>query len=166
MTSAALPVVASRAPAWRAGRYPGAFKAGQIAAFLQQVREPLHIVSSVPGGRLGLALGGEVTTSDAADFPLIGTLPPLYPEWLGDRAFCEAHGVRFPYVAGEMANGIATTAMVVAMARAEMLGFFGAGGLSPARAEAAVDELIDTIGDLPNWGVNLIHSPNEPAVEE
>jgi trans-AT polyketide synthase/acyltransferase/oxidoreductase domain-containing protein len=50
-----------------------------------------------------------------------GTLPPLYPEWLGDRAFGEAHGVRFPYVAREMARGIVTTKMVVTMARAEML---------------------------------------------
>ena len=35
-------------------------------------------------------------------------LPPLYPEWLGGRSFTEAHGLRFPYVAGAMANGIAT----------------------------------------------------------
>ena len=34
-------------------------------------------------------------------------LPPVYPEWLGDRTFQESHGVRFPYVMGSMANGIA-----------------------------------------------------------
>ena len=76
MTSAQS-VLASRAPGWRAGRYPAAFEAGQIAACLQHVREPLHIVSSGPGGTLGLARGGEVTTSDAADCLLAGTLPPL-----------------------------------------------------------------------------------------
>src|SRR5438552_3921647 len=36
----------------------------------------------------------------------------------------------------------------------------------PHRVEAAVDELVRELGELPNWGVNLIHSPNEPAVEE
>ena len=165
MTSAQS-VLASRAPGWRAGRYPAAFEAGQIAACLQHVREPLHIVSSGPGGTLGLARGGEVTTSDAADCLLAGTLPPLYPEWLGDRAFCEAHGVRFPYIAGEMARGIATTRMVITMARAEMLGIFGAAGLDLDSIERAVDELSGALGRQCPWGVNLIFSPAEPALEE
>jgi PfaD family protein len=95
----------------------------------------------------------------------VATLPPLYPEWLGDRSFNEVHGVRFPYVAGEMANGIATTRMVAAMAQAEMLGFFGAAGLSYERVEQAVDQLAREVGDRP-WGVNLIHSPNEAALED
>ena len=165
MTSAAQ-VLASRVPGWRAGRYPAAFEARQIAACLQHVREPLHIVSSGPDGTLGLARGGEVTTSDAADCLLAGTLPPLYPEWLGDRAFCEAHGVRFPYIAGEMARGIATTRMVITMARAEMLGIFGAAGLDLSSIERAVDELSGALGRRYPWGVNLIFSPAEPALEE
>src|SRR5204862_982904 len=108
---------------------------------------------------VGVALGGDALIT-ADGYRLLGTLPPLYPEWLGDRSFCEAHGVRFAYIAGEMANGITTTAMVIAMARAEMLAFFGAGGLAPARVEVAVDELVRELRGLPNWGVNLIHSPN------
>jgi trans-AT polyketide synthase/acyltransferase/oxidoreductase domain-containing protein len=135
-TAAAQSVAVGRVPGWRATHHRAAFEVGQIAACLQQVREPAHIVSG-PGGRLGVALGGELTTSDAADFLLVGTLPPLYPEWLGDRAFCEAHGVRFPYVAGEMARGIATTKMVITMARAEMLGIFGAAGLDLPAVERA-----------------------------
>ncbi len=131
-----------------------------IARVVARVRETVYVVRHGPTSGIGASL----TPGDGHE--VVGTLPPLYPEWLGDRSFCEAHGVRFPYVAGEMANGIATTRIVVAMARAEMLGFFGAGGLAPARVEAAVDELVATIGHLPNWGVNLIHSPNEPAVEE
>ena len=162
----AVQVLASRAPGWRAGRYPAAFGARQIAACLQHVREPLHIVSSGPDGTLGLARGGEVTTSDAADCLLAGTLPPLYPEWLGDRAFCEAHGVRFPYIAGEMARGIATTRMVITMARAEMLGIFGAAGLDLGSIEQAVGELSGVLGSRYPWGVNLIFSPAEPALEE
>jgi trans-AT polyketide synthase, acyltransferase and oxidoreductase domains len=166
MTSTAQSVIASRAPGWRAGRHPAAFEAGQIAACLQHVREPLHVVSSGPRGTLGLARGGEITTSDAADCLLAGTLPPLYPEWLGDRAFGEAHGVRFPYIAGEMARGIATTRMVITMARAEMLGIFGAAGLDLDSIERAVDELTGALGSRYPWGVNLIFSPAEPALEE
>jgi PfaD family protein len=93
-------------------------------------------------------------------------LPPLYPEWLGCRSFGEVHGVRFPYVSGAMANGIATTRIVIAMAQAGFLGFFGAAGLPRHRVEAAVDELQATLGDNYAWGCNLINSPNEPALEE
>jgi trans-AT polyketide synthase/acyltransferase/oxidoreductase domain-containing protein len=166
MSSAAESVIASRALGWRAGKYPAAFGAGQIAACLQHVREPVHIVSSGPGGPMGLALGGEVTAAEAADCLLAGTLPALYPEWLGDRAFCETHGVRFPYVAGEMARGIATTRMVISMARAEMLSVFGAAGLDLESIEQAVDELTGVLGRRCAWGVNLIYSPAEPVLEE
>ncbi|HEX3828487.1 MAG TPA: PfaD family polyunsaturated fatty acid/polyketide biosynthesis protein [Sporichthyaceae bacterium] len=90
----------------------------------------------------------------------------MYPEWLGDRSFTRVHGVRFPYIAGEMANGIATTALVVAMARAEMLGFFGAAGLALPAIERAVTELARTLAGMRNWGVNLIHTPAEAGHED
>lgn len=133
---------------------------------MARVREPIHVVKDGERARLGLAVGGmSVSAPDAGDLPLMATLPPLFPEWLGDRSFCEAHGVRFPYIAGEMANGITTTKMVIAMAQAGMMGFFGAGGLAFPKVEQAVDELGAALGDRLPWGVNLIHSPNEPTLE-
>jgi PfaD family protein len=166
-TAAVTPLRRTHEPVatWVPGARQPAFDAGGLARLAAEVREPVHVVAGHPGSGVGIALGGDATAG-AAGYRLLGTLPPLYPEWLGDRSFGETHGVRFPYVAGEMANGIATTDMVIAMARAEMLGFFGAGGLAPHRVEQAVDELVREIGDLPNWGVNLIHSPNELAIEE
>ncbi|MEU1488864.1 PfaD family polyunsaturated fatty acid/polyketide biosynthesis protein [Streptomyces sp. NPDC005775] len=138
---------------------PPVFSPDGIAARARRIREPVHVVSGPDGRELGLATG------HFAGGQVLGTLPPLYPEWLGGRTFCEAHGVRFPYVAGEMANGIATTGMVAAMARADMLGFFGAGGLAYADVERAVHTLAQELGPRPNWGVNLIHTPSEPEWE-
>lgn len=159
-----------RAPGWRGGEHPPAFNPEQIMGYLHRVRETVYVVRRGPGTGTGIALGGEIvapgTSSTTSDCELVGVLPPLYPEWLGDRGFCEAHRVRFPYVAGEMANGIATTRMVTALARAEMLAFFGAAGLAPERVEGAVHELSRVLGDEASWGVNLIHSPSEPALEE
>jgi hypothetical protein len=133
---------------------------------LTQIREPVHVVRDPARARIGLATGGAATTAAAqGDLPLLATLPASYPEWLGDRSFCEVHGVRFPYVVGEMANGITTTRMCIAMAEAGMVGFFGAGGLGYPRVEAAVDELVSKLGSRLPWGVNLIHSPNEVALE-
>ena len=151
---------------WRPGAQPPVFDSEAFGPLLENIRTPLHVLRDATRPRIGLAAAGSVTTTAApGDLPLLATLPALYPEWLGDRAFCEAHGVRFPYIAGEMANGIATTRMCIAMARAGMLGFFGAGGLGYPRVEAAVDELVATLGVNAPWGVNLIHSPNEAALE-
>ncbi len=143
-----------------------AFEADQIAVCLQQVRESVHIVGTPNGGPRGLVLESQVVGPGAADCPRLGTLPPLYPEWLGDRDFAAVHGVRFPYVAGEMARGIATTRMVIAMVRAEMLAIFGAAGLDLQTIERAVHELSRALGGNRPWGVNLIYSPAEPALEE
>ncbi|MES2643268.1 MAG: PfaD family polyunsaturated fatty acid/polyketide biosynthesis protein [Myxococcota bacterium] len=118
------------------------------------------------GGRVGLAFDGVPAPGSAspADIAWLGTLPSLWPEWLGDRSFAETHGTRFPYIAGAMANGIASTAIVIAMARAGMIGFFGSAGLSLGRVTASIDELQAALGDLP-FGANLIHSPSEPLLE-
>src|SRR5262245_30630576 len=155
---------------WRAAAAAGpAWEPRGLAAALTQVREPVHVVSDGASGTVGLGLGGELVAPQAAragDHPLLATLPPLYPEWLGDRSFAEVHGVRFPYVVGEMANGIATARMVIAAAQAELLGFFGAAGLPLERVERAIDEIHSALGDRAPWGVNLIHSPNEAALEE
>ena len=56
-------------------------------------------------------------------------------------SFAETHGLRFPYVGGAMANGIATTTMVIALAKVGCLGFFGAAGLSLGRVETAIEQL-------------------------
>ena len=152
---------------WRPSTAPPAFAAQDIAHILQYVRHPIHVVREEATAQLGLAMGGELVGAGASDISLVGTLPPTYPEWLGDREFCEAHGVRFPYVTGAMANGIATPALVVAMAEAGMLGFFGAGGLSYAAVERGLADIEERLAGRAGlaWGANLIHSPNEAALE-
>src|SRR5262245_57975554 len=92
-------------------------------------------------------------------------VPPLPPSSLGDPTFRRDHGLRYAYLAGAMANGIGSEAVVEAMSRAGMLGFFGSAGLLPPRVEAAIDRLQGSLGDAPH-GFNLIHSPNEPDLEQ
>jgi len=147
-----------------------AFTSSDLLQAIPEVRNTIHVVQEGTGGRVGVAIEGTPThgagTHSTPGWPLLATLPPLYPEWLGDRAFTEAHGLRFPYVAGAMANGIATADLVVAMAQAGMLGFFGAAGLTVDRITREIDDLQARLGPsgLP-WGTNLIHAPNEPDVE-
>lgn len=88
----------------------------------------------------------------------------MRPGDLGDASFKRDHGLEYAYVTGAMANGIASCELVEEMARAGMLGFFGAAGLPAQRVEAAIDRLQGSLGKLP-FGFNLIHSPNEPDLE-
>ena len=113
-------------------------------------------------------------TQSSANLPVAqavaGTVDPalrIRPQHLGDAGFCADHRLRYPYVAGAMANGIASVPLVEAMGRAGMLGFFGAAGLSLDRVEAAIDQLSAASaanGGAPH-GFNLIHSPNEADLE-
>lgn len=154
---------------WQARDTAPEFTGDSLLTITTRSRDAVHIVRDEDTGAIGVALEGEVTPvgpRTPRTYELLATLPGLYPEWLGERSFCEAHGVRFPYVVGEMANAITTVGMVVAMSKAGMLGFFGAGGLGLARVEAAVDELSETLGAGSSWGINLIHSPNESSLED
>jgi PfaD family protein len=141
------------------------FEPSGIVDAVARFREPVNVVADARGRR-GAAVADPAWSPSAGEVSL-GRMPGVFPEWLGDRVFVDLHGTRFPYVAGEMANGIASVPYVIAAARAGMIGFFGAAGLAPPRVEAGVDALraeLDGTG-LP-WGVNLIHSPNEPALED
>ncbi len=156
---------------WTAGETPPAFEQRALLSAIADFRAPLHVLRESAEGRVGVGREGDVIPkrylNGHAAYPLLATLPALYPEWLGDRSFLETHGVRFPYVTGAMANGIATTDLVIAMARAQMLGFFGAAGLAYPLVEAAVGRLEAALGGTElAWGMNLIHSPNEPALED
>ncbi|HAH07364.1 MAG TPA: 2-nitropropane dioxygenase [Elusimicrobia bacterium] len=91
-------------------------------------------------------------------------VPACRPEALGDPSFLADHGLRYPYAAGSMANGIASRELVEAMARLGGLGFFGAAGLPLAEVEAAIDRLQQSLGSKPH-GFNLIFSPNETGLE-
>jgi hypothetical protein len=73
-------------------------------------------------------------------------LPPIYPEWLGDRALLAAHPARFCYVVGEMARGIATPRMVIAAVQAGCFGFYGSAGLPLAEIKAGLHEIRNALG--------------------
>jgi trans-AT polyketide synthase/acyltransferase/oxidoreductase domain-containing protein len=153
-----------------------AFKQIDLLEVPSDFRSPAYVVQDPMSGAVGVARGGQLLSNGTpvpagvGSWSVLGILPSLYPEWLGDRSFCEIHKVRFPYVSGAMANGIASTRLVISMARAGFLGFFGAAGLGPATVERALDELERELGTAESggapWGANLIHSPNEPAIEE
>lgn len=174
-------MTAAPAPAtlvWTPGQAPAAFHPADVLPRVAEIRQPVTLVRDPTTGAVGVGTGGQLGFGGpgVAAWPVLGQLPALYPEWLGNRSFGEVHGARFAYVQGAMANGIATTDMVIEMSKAGFLGFFGAAGLDPDRVSKAVDRLQAALGDgdvgqgasrgsAYTYGCNFIHSPNEPAIE-
>lgn len=118
------------------------------------------VVVLTPNG-LSLAQNGQVEfTNSSNGLPAKAILPPLLPANLGDPTFTQTHGLKYNYVTGAMANGIASADIVEEMGRNGMIGFFGAAGLPLDRIEAAIVRIQQHLGNRP-YGVNLIHSPNE-----
>ena len=144
-------------------------RAGLLEA-LQHLDRDVAIVQR--DGELAWATGGAAVLTGPAPqppgtdaLPLLAHTGPLTPGQLGDPTFTAAYGLRAPYIAGAMANGIGSAEVVIAMARAGLLGFFGAAGLSRARIEQAIDRIQGSV-DGGAYGFNLIHAPNEPAAEQ
>ena len=134
---------------------------------LHQVTQPLFVVDD-NGARAishqGRAILGDPGPDAPQGLALLGYAPAISPAGLGDPVFKSAHGLTYPYVAGAMANGITSVAMVEAVGKAGMIGFFGAAGLSPQRVEEAIVDLQQRLGQAP-YGFNLIHSPHDPDLE-
>lgn len=137
---------------------------------IENIREALYIVQQQHTGERQVILSSIyqqwLATTTANQWQTVGLLPAIYPEWLGSQEFLATHQVRFPYIVGEMANGIATAEMVIAAVKAGMMGFFGAAGLMPAVIEKNIHTIKSQLHDSSfAWGSNLIHSPNEPHLE-
>ncbi len=91
-------------------------------------------------------------------------VPGISPETIGDKNFKNRHLIKYPYIAGAMANGITSAAIVKTMAQNGMMGFFGAGGLSHEKIEENIIDLKSSLNDKP-FGFNLIHSLSDQAHE-
>lgn len=131
---------------------------GTLEQAIQNPRQTLHLCKS----EAGIHLQQKTAKCTQAAY----TLPPIYPEWLGERAFTHTHNVRFAYVVGEMARGIATAQMVIAAARAGLLGFYGSAGLQADEIRKGLTQIKTALDpeDL-SYGANVIHTPQQPGYE-
>ncbi|SRR6266851_2334823 len=90
----------------------------------------------------------------------------LRAEDLGSAEFRRTYGARYAYVCGAMYRGIASEELVIRAARAGILAFFGTGGLDLHRIAATIDRLAGELGDGRPYGMNLVHNPVQPDVED
>ncbi len=116
-----------------------------------------------------IALGGSIQIDDVQgdinQYSLLGFSPAQTIKALGDQSFCHDYHVDYPYMAGSMANGIASVELVEALATKGMLASFGAAGLSLNEIETAIKRLQTSLGNKTHC-YNLIYSPNEIGHED
>jgi trans-AT polyketide synthase, acyltransferase and oxidoreductase domains len=148
---------------WESSVEQIAFDPAGIQAKLLTLELPCYLVNAK--GQVGVTHAIPHNASgNMESLEMLAALPPLRLQQLGDPTFLAFHGVKYAYAAGAMAGGIASTDLVIALGKAKILSSFGAGGLPTARIEAAIHRIQQAL-PLGPYAFNLIHSPNEPAME-
>ncbi|HBV98901.1 MAG: malonyl CoA-acyl carrier protein transacylase [Peptococcaceae bacterium BICA1-7] len=90
----------------------------------------------------------------------------LSAEALGDSDFKREYNLKYAYLAGAMYRGVSSKELVVRMGKAGMMGFFGTGGLGIGQIEEAIREIKGELRDGQAYGMNLLHNPGNPQLEE
>src|SRR5579872_5797932 len=88
------------------------------------------------------------------------------PARLGDSEFRAEYGIQYAYTAGAMYKAIASEALVVALARAGLMGYFGTGGLTLAKIDAAIESIKSQVTGSQSFGMNLLHNSGQPDLED
>ena len=153
----------SQNPVWQGPLNSIAFDEKGIREKLQNLEQPCYVVRKPE--QIGITNEGELgDVAETASVETLTAVPPLLPQQLGDCSFLDCYRVKYAYVGGAMANGIASEDLVIALGKAKMLGSFGAGGLVPSRIEAAIQRIQAALPNGP-YAFNFLHSPKEPAIE-
>ena len=150
---------------WKGSLDCVSFEKSAIKDKLLTSDKPCYIIKI--SGKIGATNDGYLAPADhssSRQAELLISLPPLRLQQLGDPSFLAAYGVKYAYMTGAMAGGIASEEMVIALGKEKILSSFGAGGLLPERLESAINTIQQALPHGP-YAFNLIHSPNEPAIE-
>ncbi len=89
----------------------------------------------------------------------------ITPEQLGHPLFRQRYRVRYTYAAGSMYKGISSTDLVIRMAQAGLLSFFGTGGLKLPVIRAAIEKIQTQLPNHQSFGMNLLCHLDQPAIE-
>jgi len=132
----------------------------ELQSILREISLPFKIEIKEGGNGFNF-VQGSLRSQSKKDIIEIEAIPI---EKFGDTGFRKTYGVRCAFYAGAMANEIASAEMVIALGKAGLMGSFGSAGMVRSKLKTVVDQIQS---ELPNgpYAFNLIHSPNEEALE-
>lgn len=147
---------------WKGSPRDIVFDEESIQEKLHQTDKPCYVMKDFQG-RIGVSNSGELV-SEGRGLQVLAMTPPMTANQLGDPSFREDYNLKYAYKTGAMANGIASEELVIAIGKAGFLGSYGAAGQVPGRVLQAIDKIQAAL-PTQSYAFNLIHSPNEEALE-
>ena len=147
---------------WKGSPRDIVFDEEGIKEKLQQTEQPCYVMKDFQG-RVGVSNSGELV-SEGRGLQVLAMTSPMTANQLGDSTFIEDYGLKYAYKTGAMANGIASEELVIAIGKADLLGSYGAAGQVPDRVLQAIEKIQKELPQQ-SYAFNLIHSPNEEALE-
>lgn len=159
------PTMNNNYQAWQGDLNTVSFDTENIKNKLMNLNFPCYILNKE--GQIGISNKGSLSYSangKSNKLEMLLTVPAIEFHQLGDPNFLEFYGIKYAYMTGAMAQGIASEEMVITLGKANILSSFGAGGLSLARVEAAIHKIQQALHNK-SYAFNLLHSPSEPAIE-
>ncbi|QOS80433.1 ACP S-malonyltransferase [Paenibacillus sp. JNUCC31] len=130
----------------------------KLVGYIRKEATPIVPVSSVTTDKMTEKVTGTNNTEIVEGL--------VTGESLGDKQFKEDYGLKYAYVTGAMYRGIASEKMVIRVAKAGMLGFYGTGGLRLDRIERSIQSIQKELSQGEAYGMNLLHNPSDPSAEE
>ncbi|WP_025763413.1 ACP S-malonyltransferase [Dyadobacter tibetensis] len=85
----------------------------------------------------------------------------IRPQDLGSAEYLADYRVKYAYACGAMVHGIASKELVVKMARAKLMAYFGTGGLKLPAIAAAITYIQDQLDQGESFGMNLLNGSME-----
>lgn len=146
---------------WQGALDTVSFDQEGIKSKLQNLTKPCYLIRI--NGQIGATNEGELSPTNQR-IEVLGAVQPLAIQQLGDPTFQDFYNVKYAYMTGAMAQGIAAEELVISLGKERILSSFGAGGLAPNRVEAAINRIQQALPQGP-YAFNLLHSPSEPAIE-
>ncbi len=152
---------------WQSGENTQLLQLADLPEQFRQIDVPFSLIKDQSD--VLIALGGSIHFSDTGttdnNHKCLAFVPKQEITSLGDKQFCQDYKIKYPYMTGSMANGIASTDLVEVITNGGMLASFGAAGLSLGEIEEAIQRLKESLDNKP-YCFNLIYSPNEKGHED
>jgi PfaD family protein len=119
---------------------------------LANAQYPMLFVHGMPGQMT-------VSTDAPEQEKMCFRLPNLTAQDFGDAEFKKTYGLKYALYGGAMANGIASSDMVIALGRCGCMGSYGAGGMRLETVAQEIDKIKAALGDKP-YMINMLSNRN------
>jgi PfaD family protein len=106
--------------------------------------------------------GPVLSTEKLEEETLLFQIPNMTAQDFGDASFKKDYGLKYALYGGAMANGIASSDMVIALGNAGCMGSYGSGGMTLEIVAQEIDKIKAALGDKP-YMVNMLSNRNAEA---